>query len=391
MLKDNPGKSVIIVVGSGDYTGAARMAHIYGGALRAHGWKTLFVTGDRPTDGSRCIADELDRDGFGVTEMRGFTKMWSGALVRELAEYIRRHRPTFVLSTVQIDVKIVGPACRRAAIPYIVFDQNLHRFYGPKPLQWLKRAAFRKELLGAKGLIAVSGGVRKQVVSDFGFEAERAFVVPNGIDSHAFVNNAEIASTVPKRSTGIRLLNVGRLDPQKGQHFLIDAVRKALSSGIECDLLLVGGAMESSLESVRYAEQLRKQVSDLGLSEWIHFLGWRSDIAALHRAADAYIHSATWEGFPLAPLEAMASGRPVIQTDCVGWPEGFVQHTHGMVVNSSDSDALFEGIKWMARLRATERQEIGRHAQQLIQSRYDRSQTGSQFVELCSRLLALPN
>jgi glycosyltransferase involved in cell wall biosynthesis len=390
MVRNGPGK-IVIVVGSGDYTGAARMAHVYGGALRTHGWQTLFVTGDRPTDGSKCIADELRRDGFDLVEMKGFTKTWSGSLVRELTEYIQRQSPSFVLSTVQIDVKIVGPACRRAGVPYIIFDQNLHRFYGPKPLQWLKRAAFRRELLGAKGLIAVSGGVRKQVVSDFGFQAERAFVVPNGIDSHSFVSNTEIASDLPERSRGIRFLNVGRLDPQKGQHFLIDAVRKALSSGIECDLLLAGGAMESSKESIQYAEQLRNQVSELGLSDRIHFLGWRSDIAALHRATDAYIHSATWEGFPLAPLEAMASARPVIQTDCVGWPEGFVQHTHGMVVNSSDSEALFEAIKWMARLRVAERQEVGRHAQQLIQSRYDQSQTGSQFVEFCSQLLALPN
>ena len=383
--------SALVVAGSGDYAGACKMAHLYGRSLRDAGWSVSFVTGDRPGDGSPCIADVLRNDAFEVCEETGFFRLRDSSLISRMRGHIGRINPEFLLSVVQVDVKIVAPASRACRKPYLVSDQTLHRFSGPLVLKWMKRLAFAREMRRATGIIASSAAVRQQAIKEFKCRPDRVEVVPNGIDTSAFVEQVAPANGIPPQRAGsVRILNVGRLDPQKGQEILVKAVANCLRAGIGCDLLLAGDATNNYIESVRYAEGLRRLVSDLGIAEYVHFLGWRRDIAALHRAADVFVHSALWEGFPLAPLEAMASGLPVVVTDCVGWPEGFEQRVHGMVVKAGNIDELAQAIQWIARIPAVERAPIGAKARALAQSRYDVSVTGKQFVALCERFLQKP-
>lgn len=391
MISEPTKKIALVVAGSGDYTGACKMAHLYGCSLRNAGWNVSFVTGDRPDDGSRCIADVLRKDGFDVIEETGFFRLRDSSLISRMKRHIDRIDPEFVVSVVQVDLKIVAPASRACGKPYLVSDQTMHRFNGPLLLRWLKGVAFAREMRGATGIIASGGAVRQQAINEFKCQPERIAVVPNGIDTFAFLEKVAPAEGIPPRKAGsIRLLNVGRLDPQKGQDILVKAVAKCIGHGICCDLLLVGDATNNHIESIRHAEKLRRLVSDLGIAEFVHFLGWRQDISALHQAADVYVHSALWEGppLPLVLVEAMASALPVVLTDCVGWPEGFEQRVHGMVVKAGDVDDLSQGIQWIAALPASERGAIGVKARELAQSRYDVSVTGKQFVAFCERFLS---
>jgi len=377
---------VVIVCGSGDYTGGCRMSHLYGRALRAAGWSVSYVIGDRPSDGI-CLADEARRDGFDVLEEKGFFRLFDFRLMRRLSRHLATIRPEFVLSTVQCDLKMTAEAARRAKVPFIVFDQNHHRFYGPWPLRVVKRIACGFELRRAARIICVGARVAEQAIGEFKCQRERVVVLPNGIDIGPLLNGAGSADPLPRRNKNLRLLNVGRLDPQKGQKFLIEAL--SLLKDNPCELFLIGAVTNNNPESELYSKELQRLVNQFGFNEAVHFLGWRNDIAALNRACDIYVHSALWEGPPLtiSILEAMALAKPVIITDCAGFPEGFVNGKHGFVVKAGDAKALADAIRKMIAMSPEQRSEAGRHAQEFVRERHDAAVIERQFVNLCEEVL----
>jgi glycosyltransferase involved in cell wall biosynthesis len=377
----------MIVAGSGDYTGACKMAHLYGRAFRDEGWEVHFIVGDPPVGSADRLADFLISDGFVPREELGFCNLRDPSLIERVRSQIRAFAPTFVLSTVQIDLKIVGPACRALRIPYIIFDQTLHLFYGPTPLRWLKKFVFAREMRQALAVIAVGPAVREQAIREFGCRPELVQVVPNGI----VTSDYQSAQTVGRSDSKPKLrgLNVGRIDAQKGQRILAQALGLVRDGGGDLQLDLVGGVTPNHAASEQYHQELVADLTQLDLNERLHFLGWRSDVKNLLGGGeyDFYVHSALWEGFPLAPLEAMASGLPVILTDCVGRPEGFIDDLHGRIVKAGDPKQLAEAISWMCGLSAEERRGIGENCRRLAVERYDVAVTGKRFVELCEQAL----
>jgi glycosyltransferase involved in cell wall biosynthesis len=379
----------MLVAGSGDYTGACKMAHFYGRAFRNAGWEVRFIVGDPPAGAADRLADFLIKDGFVVREELGFCNLRDPSLIGRVRSQISEFSPTFVLSTVQIDLKIVGPACRALRIPYLIFDQTLHLFYGPTPLRWLKKFVFAREMRQALAVIAVGPAVREQALREFGCRPELVQVVPNGIITSDYQSDQAVRRFDSKPK--LRALNVGRIDAQKGQRILAQALGLVRDGGGDLQLDLVGGVTPNHAASEQYHQELLADLTQLDLNERLHFLGWRSDVKNLLGGGEYhfYVHSALWEGppLPLSILEAMASGLPVILTDCVGRPEGFVDDLHGRIVKAGDPQQLAEAITWMCCLSADERRGIGESCRRLAVERYDVAVTGKRFVELCEQAL----
>jgi glycosyltransferase involved in cell wall biosynthesis len=92
------------------------------------------------------------------------------------------------------------------------------------------------------------------------------------------------------------------------------------------------------------AEPLRRLTSELGIDERLRFLGFREDAAALVASFDVFVSSSTTEGLPLATLEAVGLGTPVVLTGVGGVPEIVDSGRTGLLVPPSDPAALAEGI-----------------------------------------------
>lgn len=382
--------TVFIVVGLGDYTGAAKMAHLYGRAFRKAGWKVNFVVGDVPSGSTTILKDQLLHEGFTSVQVSGFFQLLCPNLVTLLTKLLSDGKADLAVSFVQVDLKVVGPACRRAGVPCIVSDQTVHRFYGPRILRALKEWAFAREMRLATAVIATSESVAQEAVSRFGCSAERLFTVPNGIVTNDYGAPAAYSPACNDRQGMLRLLNVGRLDPQKGQLLLVEAASAVMSKRPQVTLSLAGGVTPQHAQSLAYSETLMSAIVDSGFKDRISLLGWQSRVAELCARHDAYIHSALWEGppLPLAVLEAMACGLPVVITDCAGWPDGFVDGVHGWVVPAGNVEALASAIGRMCRLSAGERREMGEACRRLVVERYDVAATGKKFVEICEEVVA---
>lgn len=166
-------------------------------------------------------------------------------------------------------------------------------------------------------------------------------LIPNGVDINAFKPLGVVADQGP-----LKLLCVGRLIERKGQHHLIDAVKRLTDEGIEVELDLVGtGDSRSANEA---------QVARLGLGDRVHFLGYvsREKIAEHYAAADVFVLPSYNEGMSVALLEAMASGLAVVVTATGGTPELIEPEINGLVFDWSDVDSLTAHLRRLAQDRS---------------------------------------
>ena len=182
-------------------------------------------------------------------------------------------------------------------------------------------------------------------------------LIPNGIQIDQFRGASNDAAAI-RASMGIRpddvvFVNVGRLFPQKNHALLVAAFAEAFSHADNVHLVVAG---EGAL-----GEALRSQAAAVPAGRRVHFVGSRSDVPALLRAADAFVLSSSWEGNPLCVMEALAAGLPVISTAVGGVTELIANARTGLLVPPEDAGALAHAMRTLAADRHR-REEIGRRA-----------------------------
>jgi glycosyltransferase involved in cell wall biosynthesis len=186
--------------------------------------------------------------------------------------------------------------------------------------------------------IVVSETVKGDVVRHLGLPAERVRAVPlapgpgfRPLDDSARMEAVRDKYGLPPRF----ILNVGTLEPGKNQLTLVRAFHRLKRKGLEQGLVIAG-------QKGWMYEKLFRLVGDLGLKEDVRFVGYlfEEDLAAVYNMADLFVFPSLYEGFGLPPLEAMASGLPVVASDVPALAE--VLNGAALLVNPSDADALAE-------------------------------------------------
>jgi len=130
-----------------------------------------------------------------------------------------------------------------------------------------------------------------------------------------------------------------RLSPWKGQHVLIDALAQC---PLDTIAVFVGDAL---FGEKAYAQELHAQVDRLGLSDRVHFLGFRSDVVPLMTMCDLIAHTSTAaEPFGRVIVEAMLCGKPIIAAQEGGVLEIVESGVNGWLVPPGDADQLVKTI-----------------------------------------------
>lgn len=229
--------------------------------------------------------------------------------------------------------------------------------------------------------------VGKEMYDAYSGKGRRVFQV-----AVSLVSRKEIEES-SKRSTSevhrpIRLLSVGRLDPEKGLLFLIAAVEQLIAARhIDAVLTIVGKGLKGGEERM-----LRQEVQRRQLMDHIVFVGYLShgkELFRLYRESDIFIlPSLTGEGIPQTLFEAMACGVPVIATEVAGIPSVITSGGNGLLVNPGSSRQICEAVECLAtddKFRSrlirrgfetarrhtldTERDRMVSHIEQLLQRR----------------------
>lgn len=222
---------------------------------------------------------------------------------------------------------------------------------------WLGRSTER--------IIAVSQSVARDVERYDWIKSPKLLVIPNGIDISPFADLP--ARAVAKQRLGfpedaLVLGCVGRLEPQKGHRYLLEALSAILVETGDCPhLFIVGDGGER--------DRLQSLVSQWGLSQRVHLLGARRDIPDLLAAFDVFVLPSLWEGLPLAMLEAMAASLPVIATDVGGIGEVIPNQESGLILPPASSSALKVAIQQLAS-NSSLRASLGAAAKMRVEQRY---------------------
>ncbi len=190
----------------------------------------------------------------------------------------------------------------------------------------------RRLLRSADAVTAVSEELRDLAVERSGLRPDLVRVIPNGVDLTRWGAVAGVGSG------GTQVLSVGRLTPDhKGQDVLLRAMVQVRDALGDVRLTLVGTG--------RWRDELEALTAELGLADAVTFAGERSpdELAEDLARADVFTLASRREGLPLALLEAMAAGVPVVATD-VGSVAEAVTPDAGVVVAPDDPLALADAL-----------------------------------------------
>ncbi len=203
--------------------------------------------------------------------------------------------------------------------------------------QWRERAHVLIVRNFASAMVAVSDDVCEQLVS-IGMDRHRVFVIPNGISltQPNLGEKSAIRRKLGAPEVGIVLISVGRLVYQKAHRFLIDALQYP---GVKEKPIALYIAGEGSLRA-----ELETQIRALNMSQEVHLLGNRSDVPMLLALSDIFVLSSRWEGLPMALLEAMGAGLPVVATRVEGVQDVVQDGVQGLLVPPEDAKALAEAL-----------------------------------------------
>jgi glycosyltransferase involved in cell wall biosynthesis len=137
-----------------------------------------------------------------------------------------------------------------------------------------------------------------------------------------------------------RILAAGRLTPQKGFDYLIQAFAPVARAHPDWELVIFGAGVSRS--------RLERRIADAGMEDRILLPGPTDDVAGEMARSSVYVLSSRFEGFPLVLIEAMAKGMAVVAFDCPTGPRDIVRdHENGLLIPHKDVEALSAGIEEM--------------------------------------------
>ncbi|HEV2400117.1 MAG TPA: glycosyltransferase [Candidatus Sulfotelmatobacter sp.] len=289
------------------------------------------------SEGSRSEHDGERRQGRlarlrGVSALRG----WASVIKQlptavRLARVIRRgnYDVVHVNNTFTYQVPTLV-AARFAGVPVVAHVRN-PVLEGPGVRFFARRANCLVSVaeVHSENLRKMDGSLRVITCHD---GVESIFPRAESVEAlrHSLVNDGDIL-----------VGSLGRLDPQKGFEFLIEAAARVVTEVPNVRFAIAGEGSQR--------KQLQELIDSLGLQENFRLIGFRTDFADFLAALDIFAVSSLWEGLPLALLEAMQLRKPAVATVVGGIPEVIQDRVSGLLVPPRDAGKLATAILELVR------------------------------------------
>lgn len=313
--------------------------------LEAHGFRTRLVVGCESEREGNLMDLAMERRVDVVTlaglgrEIRPFADL--RALVG-LVRLARRFRP-HVVHTHTAKAGVLGRvAARIARVPVVVHTYHGHvlREYFGRVTSAVFRAVERVLARLTDGLVTVSQSVKADLVEMAIAPAARIRVIPLGLELEPFTRALprgalRAAAGFPDEAPLVGM--VGRLAPVKDVSTFLRAAHLLHARRPEVRFSLVGDGPERA--------RLEAEAGALGLRDAVCFHGWRRDLPAVYGDLDVVVNASRNEGTPVALIEALAAGRPVVATAVGGTPDLLEDGAHGLLVPAQDEAALAAAIE----------------------------------------------
>ncbi len=188
--------------------------------------------------------------------------------------------------------------------------------------------------------VSISDDLKAYFVNELGIDANKIIVIQNGVDSAKYCpgqRTEELLSLIPPSHRGPVIATVGRLAEAKDHENFLQAL-SLLKKDHHCPLLIIVGDGEMR-------GQIEKSVKEKELLNEVVLVGSRSDVERILPGVDAFVISSKREGLPMALLEAMSAGLPVVSTSVGGIPEVIQNGMNGLMVPPENPEKLADALK----------------------------------------------
>jgi len=310
--------------------GTERMVLSLAGHLNKDLFQSLICTlvgdGTLIAEARRCGIPAVDLRMRGAFDIR---------IIGKLKRLIKRERVD-ILHTYLYHANILGRFIGRwFAVPAVISTQrstdNWRAFHHRVIDRWTAGMA--------DVIVSNSLAGKRRLVQTENIPEDKIKVIYNGIEVDAAGAGARGAAL--KKSLGIEhgtrvIMSVANLKQSKGLAYLIRAMPHVLRFYPDTRLVIVGyGPLRAELEALSRA---------VGVADTVIFAGYQSDAVGHIAFCDIFVLPSLWEGTPVALMEAMALGKPVVASD-VGGVSEIVDHFHtGFLVPPEDAVWISEAV-----------------------------------------------
>ncbi|MEE8147101.1 MAG: glycosyltransferase [Longimicrobiales bacterium] len=320
-------------------------------ALDPARFRTRLITG-RITEDEGDMTYYARERGVEVTEITGMSRLLSplGDLrsFLTLLRLFRRERPTIVHTHTAKAGTVGRLAAMAAGVPVMIHTFHGHvlgGLYFSRPKTRFFLAIERRLARATDRLVVLTHDQAREMAEGLRVaSSDRFAVIPLGLDLRSFADvdgpaarsllRAELGIDEDRPVVGI----VGRMVPVKNHPLLFDAMVLLRDRMDPAPHLIVVGSGERE-------HALRSYVSDKGLDDVVHWLGWRKDLPHVFPAFDVTALTSFDEGTPVSLIESLASGTPVVSVAVGGVPEILEGGELGRLVESASDENFADALE----------------------------------------------
>jgi glycosyltransferase involved in cell wall biosynthesis len=289
--------------------------------------------------------------------------------IARLADLFLRIRPSVVQSHMFHINHYVTIAARIARVPVVLTTEHGKNLWKNAAHHFIERCCISPL---ATLRVCVSEDIRTIRMQTRDIPANKIVVIPPCVEIPD--RGVEYRDRSP-----LKIGAVGRMVDAKDYPTLLRAIARVFDAGVQAELIFLGDGPERN--------HLERLCLELGITGVVRFLGFQSNVADWLRDFDIVVFSSVREGIPVAMLEAMAAGVPVVATCVGGIPEVIRDGVDGLLVESGHPVYLADAIVRTA-CDLELRRILGVQGRKRVRTLYSRESICTRYEKLFQKLLA---
>lgn len=305
------------------------------------GWQVDVAANNDYEDKNACVIPYCDhfyclpfeRSPIKAGNLQAYRQL-KDLLKKERYDIIHCHTPMGGVVT-----RLAAGTARKQGTKVFYTAHGFHFYTGAPARNWLLYYPVERMLAHRTDLLITMN--QEDYARAKTFSAKRvAYVHGVGVNLDRFAacdleQKARVRKTLGLQPGDIFAISVAQLIRRKNHIVLIEAAVKL--NRPDFHLFICGDGIQEA--------ELRTKVRELGMEKQIHFLGFRQDIDALCKAADLFVFASLQEGLPVAVMEAMACGLPVICSRIRGNTDLIDEGKGGYLADPTNADEFANGIR----------------------------------------------
>ncbi len=278
--------------------------------------------------------------------------------IRSIKKILERNNVGTIVMNLSRDLKLAGLASKWAGIERIIYRRGSAI---PIKNSWLNRYYFNHIV---SEVLTNSHATKKTVLANNPnlFPEDKIKVIYNGIDIDKFLGKATQPYYQKEDADELIVSNLGRLEFQKNQKFLIDLAVELKRRKLKFKMVIGGEG--------RLREELLNRAKNLHVQKQVLLAGFIENPKDLICNGDIFVLSSLWEGFGYVLAEAALCKKPIVAFDCSSNPEVVVDGSTGFLTPVDDVQAFADKVQYLAE-HPKQRKDMGQRGFAFASEKFD--------------------